>query len=99
MPMPSTPVRTLLLAVCLCGAAALARAELLWFEAGRPTPDAMHAAQVLAAAAEHGLDPADYAGRALQSRLAAAAQAPAAAAFKPGSYKKKPSQHDTKKKS
>ena len=78
MPMPSTPVRTLLLAVCLCGAAALARAELLWFEAGRPTPDAMHAAQVLAAAAEHGLDPADYAGRALQSRLAPPAPAPAA---------------------
>lgn len=76
--MPPLPVRKLLFALCLWGTAALASAQLQWFEAGRPTSDAMHAAQVLAAAAEHGLDPADYAAPALQSRLLAAAQGPAA---------------------
>lgn len=72
------PVRKLLFALFLWGTATLAAAQLQWFEAGRPTADAVHAAQVLAAAAEHGLDPADYAAPALQSRLAAAAQGPAA---------------------
>ncbi|HEY0884162.1 MAG TPA: L,D-transpeptidase family protein [Ramlibacter sp.] len=70
------PVRKLLLALCLWGTAALALAQLQWFEAGRPTADAMHAAQVLAAAGEHGLEPADYAAPALQARLTAAAQDP-----------------------
>jgi murein L,D-transpeptidase YcbB/YkuD len=73
------PLRKLLFALCLWGTAALAAAQLQWFEGGRPTADAMHAAQVLAAAAEHGLDPADYAAPALQSRLDAAAMGPAPA--------------------
>ena len=68
------PLRHLLFALCLCATAGMAAAQLQWFEAGRPSADAMHAAQVLAAAAEHGLDPADYAAPALRSRLAAAAQ-------------------------
>lgn len=53
-------------------AAAAPCAELPWFEAGRPTAQAVHAAQVLAAAGEHGLDPADYDAAALHARLAAA---------------------------
>lgn len=71
------PVRKLLLALCLSAAAATASAQLQWFEAGRPTTHAVQAAQVLAAAGEHGLDPADYAATALLSRVAAAANGPA----------------------
>lgn len=71
--LPAT-LRNLLFALCLCATAGMAAAQLPWFEAGRPTSDALHAAQVLAAAAEHGLDPADYAAPALLSRVAAAAQ-------------------------
>lgn len=70
------PVRKLLFALGLCGTTALASAQLQWFEAGRPTADALHAAQVLAAAGEHGLDPSDYAAPAVLSRLTAAAQGP-----------------------
>lgn len=77
MTMLARTVRHLLFALCLCATARMASAQLQWFEAGRPTSDAVHAAQVLAAAAEHGLDPADYAAPALLSRLAAAAQGPA----------------------
>ena len=76
--MPPLPVRKLLFALWLCGTTALAAAQLQWFEAGRPTTEAMHAAQVLAASGEHGLEPADYAAPALQSRLSAAAQGPVA---------------------
>lgn len=74
MTMLPRTVRHLLFALCLCATAGMATAQLQWFEAGRPTSDAVHAAQVLAAAAEHGLDPADYDAPALLSRLAAAAQ-------------------------
>ncbi|MHB1123709.1 MAG: L,D-transpeptidase family protein [Ramlibacter sp.] len=70
------PVRHLLFALCLWATPTPAAAQLQWFDAGRPTPDAMQAAQVLAAAGEHGLDPADYAAPALASRLAAAEQGP-----------------------
>lgn len=77
-PMLPLPVRKLLFALSLCGTTALASAQLQWFEAGQPTNEAMHAARVLAAAGEHGLDPSDYAAPALQSRLAAAAHGPAA---------------------
>lgn len=59
-------------------AAAAPCAELPWFEAGRPTGQAVHAVQILAAAGEHGLDPADYDAAALQARLAAASDQPAA---------------------
>ena len=77
IPMLPRPVRNLLFALCLCGTAAMAAAQPQWFEGGRPTTDAMHAAQVLAAAGDHGLDPADYEAASLLTRLAAAAQGPA----------------------
>lgn len=50
-----------------------------WFDAtGRPRPEAAQAVEVLAAAAEHGLRPADYDTAELRERLAAARAAPLA---------------------
>ncbi len=80
MPTLTRLARPLLFALWLSSATATAAAVGPWFEGGQPTADAVHAAQVLAAAAAHGLDPADYAASALQSRLAAAARDPVAEA-------------------
>jgi L,D-transpeptidase YcbB len=45
-----------------------------WFENGRPTAEARQAATLMAAAADHGLDPQDYGSQALADLLARAQQ-------------------------
>ena len=44
----------------------------LWFDAGRPSAQAQQAAELLADAASHGLDPRDYDSAALQQALSRA---------------------------
>jgi murein L,D-transpeptidase YcbB/YkuD len=46
----------------------------LWFEGGRPTPQAQEAVELLLGAASHGLEPQDYDASALQQRVTQAAQ-------------------------
>jgi murein L,D-transpeptidase YcbB/YkuD len=53
---------------------ALAWGQGAWFAGGRPAPPAQQAVALLAGAASHGLDPADYNAEPLQQALAAAAQ-------------------------
>ncbi|HSM21577.1 MAG TPA: peptidoglycan-binding protein, partial [Rubrivivax sp.] len=60
----------------LCGAAAGAAGEPLWFEAGRPGPLALQAVQRLAGAGSHGLDPRDYHADALHQAVARALRGP-----------------------
>jgi len=60
----------------LCGAAAGAAGEPVWFEAGRPGPLALQAVQRLADAGSHGLDPRDYDVDALRQAVTRALQGP-----------------------
>lgn len=53
---------------------AAAAEELLWFAAGRPSPQARQAIAILQAAAADGLDPADYQAELLSQALAQAEQ-------------------------
>ena len=47
----------------------------LWFDGGRPTPQAHEAVELLQGAASHGLEPQDYGAARLQQQLAQAVQA------------------------
>jgi len=59
----------------LCGWAVASSANTwLWFEGGRPTPQAHEAVELLQGAASHGLEPEDYGAARLQQQLAQAAQ-------------------------
>jgi L,D-transpeptidase YcbB len=69
-------VRSFLLMLALTGPA-LAAEPLLWFDAGRPIPEASEAANILASAADEGLDPQDYQAATLGQRLGKALQDPA----------------------
>ena len=51
-------------------------AQGAWFDGPRPAPMAHQAVALLADAASHGMDPADYGSRALQAALAAATEGP-----------------------
>lgn len=66
----------LLLAVAI-GGQAWGSEALLWFDAGRPRPEATHAVDVLASAAAQGLDPADYDAAGLGREWAQALRNPA----------------------
>ena len=57
----------------VCGPA-MANDAWLWFEGGRPTPQARQAVELLVGAASHGLDPADYNAQALRQPIERAAQ-------------------------
>lgn len=57
----------------VCGPA-MANDGWLWFEGGRPTPQARQAVELLVDAASHGLDPADYNAQALRQPIERAAQ-------------------------
>jgi len=63
----------------LAAAAAAMAQTLPWWDGERPGPQARIAAQLLADAASHGLDPRDYDAAALQRTLAQAAEGPALA--------------------
>jgi L,D-transpeptidase YcbB len=65
-------------ASALPGAAAAAPDAPLWFDRGRPSPEASEAVQVLLDARAEGLDPADYAAASLATALEAAQRAPLA---------------------
>jgi len=58
----------------LCAATAAAETPLPWWDGVRPNAQARIAAQLLADAASHGLDPRDYDAAALQRALARAAE-------------------------
>jgi murein L,D-transpeptidase YcbB/YkuD len=63
--------------LCLCCGSAMAAADgLLWFDGGRPAPQARQAVELLAAAATHGLEPQDYNAKYLQQSITQAAQGP-----------------------
>jgi murein L,D-transpeptidase YcbB/YkuD len=53
-----------------------AQEPLLWFDQGRPTPQAVEATQILASAYLDGLVPADYDAEPLQQAVTQAAQGP-----------------------
>lgn len=60
---------------CVCGLVVANPGQRgLWFEGGRPTPQAHEAVELLLGAASHGLEPQDYGAGALQQRVAQAAQ-------------------------
>lgn len=60
---------------CLVPAgAALAAAEPVWFDAGRPTGQALEAVSLLRAADTQGLDPAEYGADSLAAEIGRAAQ-------------------------
>ncbi|MDE2371106.1 MAG: L,D-transpeptidase family protein [Burkholderiales bacterium] len=61
-------------ALYLCLASAGAAERSPWFEDGRPGAQARQAVELLAAAADQGLDPRDYAAQDLQLAVARAAQ-------------------------
>jgi len=62
-------VRCLLLVLGIMAGPAPAADALLWFSAGRPSADASEAADILASAADQGLDPRDYDAAPLARRL------------------------------
>lgn len=70
-------LRRLAFLLAFVAAQAHANGSLSWFnEAGSPTDQASVAITALESAADHGLDPADYAAAALRQALAAAQQDP-----------------------
>ena len=69
----SRSLRGAAFALWLGGGTALAADELLWFEGGRPGPQAGQAVELLSAAASHGLEPGDYDAAALRQALTRAA--------------------------
>ena len=70
-------VRWLLLFVLAVAAGPAPAADaLLWLNAGRPTPDAIQAVDILTSASEEGLDPRDYDAAGLARRLTQARQDP-----------------------
>ncbi|MGZ5239578.1 MAG: L,D-transpeptidase family protein [Caldimonas sp.] len=64
------------LTLWLCFGSAVAADGLLWFDDGRPGPQARQAVELLAAAASHGLETQDYAAEALLQAVAQASQGP-----------------------
>ena len=69
----SRSLRGAAFALWLGGGTALAADGLLWFEGGRPGPQAGQAVELLSAAASHGLEPLDYDAAALRQALTRAA--------------------------
>lgn len=69
-------IRGLLVALAAAAGPALSVGAPLWFHAGRPTVEARQALDVLASAADQGLDPRDYDAAALYHRLKQAIQVP-----------------------
>ncbi|MDZ4358381.1 MAG: murein L,D-transpeptidase, partial [Variovorax sp.] len=79
MPTPFTPfcaLRCLALALGLAAGGAWASEAPLWFDAGRPRPQAWQAVELLAEAPGHGLVAEDYGVDALGLQVAEAAQDP-----------------------
>ncbi len=74
MPMKYFQLLLLLLALA-AGPPAMAQPPL-WFSSGRPTAQARAAVEVLALAADQGLDPRDYDTELINRRLAGASQGP-----------------------
>ena len=70
-------LHSLVLTLALAAGGARAAEPPLWFAGGRPTAQAAQAIQVLAAAAEQGLDPRDYDADLIGRQLALARQGPA----------------------
>ncbi|MBA4175444.1 MAG: murein L,D-transpeptidase [Leptothrix sp. (in: Bacteria)] len=68
--------RALALLGALLAAPWLAHAQGAWFDGPRPAPVALEAVALLADAASHGLDPADYGAGPLQRAVQAARQGP-----------------------
>lgn len=62
------------LALWLCCGNSMAADGLLWFDGGRPGPQARQAVELLSAAATHGLEPQDYNASALLQAVTDAAQ-------------------------
>lgn len=73
----STLVHGLVLMLALAAGAARAAPALLWFDGGRPNVEARQAVELLASAADQGLEPGDYEAAAFGRRLAQALQVPA----------------------
>ncbi|MDD5324181.1 MAG: L,D-transpeptidase family protein, partial [Polaromonas sp.] len=63
------------LALLLCCGNSMAADGLLWFDGGRPGPQARQAVELLSAAATHGLEPQDYNASALRQAVMDAMQA------------------------
>lgn len=69
-------VQRVMLVLVLAVNPALAAEAPQWFDAGRPTMQAMQAVNILKSAAEHGLDPRDYEAAKLSSELTQALREP-----------------------
>jgi murein L,D-transpeptidase YcbB/YkuD len=64
------------IALWLCCGSSMAADGPLWFDGGRPGPQARQAVELLTAAATHGLEPQDYNASALRQAVTEAAQGP-----------------------
>ncbi|OGA96491.1 MAG: peptidase, partial [Burkholderiales bacterium RIFCSPHIGHO2_12_FULL_61_11] len=70
----SRTLRGAAVALWLCWGSSMAADGLLWFDGGRPGPQARQAVELLATAATHGLEPQDYNASALLQAVMDAAQ-------------------------